>query len=265
MQVELQRTRFFKAIFLQVFKDLLVKLHFANFPLAVSGYRNLCSGESEGVDFHEDPDALKITLEVLVDDITAFRHLYLPVSFISQNMEHLNLPERAATERLLLQRLRYEDAEEIFYTYASKPEVTRYLAWPTHKSIADTNEYLRYARAGWAEGTDYTYSVRLKTSGKLIGTIGVLHDHGKIQFGYFLSPTYWGKGYATEACTWLMHMLREIPSVYRIWTFVDAENTASIRVLLKCGLKEEARLIKWMRFVNQHNEPKDCILFRLIP
>lgn len=180
-------------------------------------------------------------------------------------MKHLNLPERAWTERLHLQRLRYEDAEEIFYTYASKPEVTRYLLWPTHRSVADTTAYLRYARAGWVEGMDYTYSIRLKTSDKFIGSIGVLNDSGKVQFGYFLSPTHWGKGYATEACKWLLQLLLELPSVYRVWTFVDAENVDSIRVLEKCGLREEARLQKWMRFVNQDNQPKDCILFRLIP
>jgi len=36
-------------------------------------------------------------------------------------------------------------------------------------------------------------------------------------------------------------------------------------VLRKCGMVEEARLPKWFRFINQGNEPKDCILFRFVP
>jgi ribosomal-protein-alanine N-acetyltransferase len=91
----------------------------------------------------------------------------------------------------------------------------------------------------------------------------VIHEDGKIQFGYVLSPTFWGKGYATEACQAIMAILKTFPSLFRVGTFVDTENEASIRVLLKSGLKEEARLRKWFRFVNQNNEPKDCILFYL--
>lgn len=178
-------------------------------------------------------------------------------------MVNLMLPEHLSTERLFLQRLRYEDAEEIFYTYASKPLATRFVSWPTHQKVEDTNAFLVYANQAWNAGTDYSYSIRLKDSRRLIGSFGILHDNGKVQFGYILSPSQWGRGYATEACIAMMNLLKVIPGIYRINTFVDVENTASAKVLLKSGLVEEARLSKWFRFVNQHNEPKDCILFYL--
>lgn len=178
-------------------------------------------------------------------------------------MQRLKIPERIETGRLVLQRLRYEDAEEIFYAYASKDEATRFVSWPTHQSIRDTRDFLRYARTAWATGTDFSFSVRVKDSFRLIGGFGIIHDNGKIQFGYILSPTQWGKGFATEATRTVLQILKVQPGIYRIGTFVDAENMASIRVLQKCGLKEEARLSNWFRFVNQGNEPKDCILFTL--
>jgi ribosomal-protein-alanine N-acetyltransferase len=80
-----------------------------------------------------------------------------------------------------------------------------------------------------------------------------------------MSPSHWKKGYTTEACNRILSILKGMPQLYRIGTFVDAENIASINVLTKCGLVEEARLPKWFRFINQDNQPKDCILFRLIP
>jgi ribosomal-protein-alanine N-acetyltransferase len=175
----------------------------------------------------------------------------------------LNLPEKLETERLLLQRLRYEEAEEIFYSYASKPEATKYLTWPTHRSIEDTRAFLRYAIENWNSGLDYSYSIRLKETKNFVGSFGVMHDNGKIQFGYVLSPSHWGHGYASEACKRMMDLLKTIPLLYRIGTFVDVENTASIRVLQKSGLVEEALVVKWFRFVNQGNAPKDCIFFRL--
>ncbi len=178
-------------------------------------------------------------------------------------MMHLLLPEQIETARLTLERLRYEDAEEMFYAYASKTEATKYMSWPTHQRISDTRNYLKFAIQGWTFGIDYSYGVRLKETNQLIGSFGVLNDQGKLQFGYILSPTQWGRGYATEVCKAMLPLLKMQLGVFRIGTFVDAENVASAHVLQKSGLVEEARLEKWFRFVNQNNEAKDCILFKL--
>jgi len=175
----------------------------------------------------------------------------------------LHLPLELRTARLHLQRLKYEDAEEIFYTYASKPEATKFMSWPTHQSIEDTRSFLYYARDAWEKSLDFSYSIRLTDTGRLIGSIGVINDDGKVQFGYILSPTQWGLGYGTEACTAVIHTLKAIRSIHRIWTLVDVDNKASIRVLQKSGLVEEARLEKWFRFINQNNDPKDCLIFRV--
>lgn len=178
-------------------------------------------------------------------------------------MVQLNLPEKLSTERLILQRLRYEDAEEIFYTYASKSEATKFVSWPTHKSLDDTRSFLQYAIRGWSIGKDYTFSIRFKETNRLIGSFGILNDEGKLQFGYALSPTQWGNGYGTEVCKYMMQVLKKTEGVHRIQTFVDVENIASSKVLLKSGLVEEALLKNFFSFVNQGNTPKDCILFKL--
>ncbi|MFN3840918.1 MAG: GNAT family N-acetyltransferase [Cyclobacteriaceae bacterium] len=163
----------------------------------------------------------------------------------------------------MLRRLRYEDAEEIFFTYASKSEATRFVSWPTHQRLTDTRNFLRYAIHAWNAGRDYSYSIRVTDSNRLVGSIGAMNDSGKIQFGYFIAPSQWGRGYATAATKALLTVLKSMPGIKAITTFVDAENTASIRVLQKCGLKEDAHLPAYFRFINQNNQPKDCILFRL--
>jgi ribosomal-protein-alanine N-acetyltransferase len=178
-------------------------------------------------------------------------------------MVSLDFPEQIFTERLSLQRLRYEDAEEIFFAYASKPEATRFVSWPTHQTLRDTRSFLVYASEAWKKGTDYSFSVRLKESARLIGSFGILNDDGKLQFGYIFSPTQWGMGYATEVCRTMMNLIRYQPGVFRIQSFVDVENIASANVLIKSGLIEEARLKSWFKFVNQNNEAKDCIHFHL--
>jgi ribosomal-protein-alanine N-acetyltransferase len=175
----------------------------------------------------------------------------------------LLIHEKIATDRLILNRLRYEDSEEIFYTYASKPEATKFMAWPTHQTINDTRNFLKYAITGWDLGKDYSFAIREKTSNRMIGSCGMMNDEGKIQFGYVLGPLHWGQGYATEATKAMLAQLKNETEIFRIGTFVDTENISSLKVLKKCGLIEEARLEKWFRFPNQNNQPKDCILFKL--
>lgn len=176
-------------------------------------------------------------------------------------MKRLNLPEQLTTERLLLQRLRYEDAEEIFYAYASKPEVTRYVTWPTHASIKVTREYIHYAQNAWNQGLDYSYTIRLRKTSQLIGSYGVIDENGRVQFGYILSPTFWNQGIATEACTSITSILKTKPQLHRIGTFVDCDNIASAKVLEKCGYQREATLQRWLCFPNQENKAKDCWVY----
>src|SRR5688572_15162903 len=178
-------------------------------------------------------------------------------------MATLDLPIQFFTPRLVLEKLRYEDAEEIFYTYASKPEATRHMSWPTHQSLDDTKSFLRYAIEGWDTGKDYSFSIRLRGNARLIGSFGIINDNGNVQFGYILTPTHWNQGYATEACGGMMKILKALHGVKSIKTFADVDNIASARVLEKSGLIEVARLSDWFRFVNQNNALKDCIHFQL--
>lgn len=177
-------------------------------------------------------------------------------------MNPLQLPERIETDRLLIQRLRYEDADEIFYVYASKPEATRFVSWPTHQRVDDTRQFLSYAVFAWREGIDYSYSVRLKLDNRLIGAVGLIHTAGKIQLGYILSPTHWGRGYATEVCHRIIQMLTKQSGVTEIGSFVDLENAASIRVLKKVGFIEKGLLPNGLAFPNQPNAIKDCLVFQ---
>jgi ribosomal-protein-alanine N-acetyltransferase len=175
----------------------------------------------------------------------------------------LGLPAQIFTDRLILRKLRYEEAEEIFYCYASKPEATRFMSWQTHQSIEDTRAFLQHAGEGWRNGTEYSFSIRHRRDNRFVGSFGIINDYGKVQFGYILGPAHWGKGYATEVCKAVMGVLRSIPEVWEVQTFVDADNTASANVLLKSGLIEDARFPQWFHFVNQGNQLKDCIHFVL--
>lgn len=46
------------------------------------------------------------------------------------------------TNRLLLRRFTENDANDMFNNWASDPEVTKFLRWPTHQSIETSRHIL---------------------------------------------------------------------------------------------------------------------------
>lgn len=96
------------------------------------------------------------------------------------------------TKRLLLRKIVYEDAENMF-EYAADPEVGPKAGWLPHKSIEETKRVI--------EGmiiSNEVYSIVYQ--GKMIGTIGVHPKNGKPFLGYVLNRNYWRQGIMTEAC-----------------------------------------------------------------
>ena len=57
-------------------------------------------------------------------------------------MKHLGTKE-LETERLLLRRFTINDADNMYKNWASDPEVTKYLMWPTHDSV-HIKRYFKY-------------------------------------------------------------------------------------------------------------------------
>jgi [ribosomal protein S5]-alanine N-acetyltransferase len=178
-------------------------------------------------------------------------------------MVRLIFPTRIQTARLFLEPLKYEDAAEIFYTYASKAEATTFVSWPRHKRIEDTYAFLQYAHQARELHRDYSFAIRTRSQSRLVGSIGILNFNGEIQFGYIISPTQWNRGYATEVCQTMLQLLRQQPGVKRIFTYVAPENKASIKVLTKSGLVEEILLREHLVFPNRSAIPGDCYRFSL--
>lgn len=56
-----------------------------------------------------------------------------------------------------------------------------------------------------------------------------------LEIGYMLPQHQWGKGYATEIVSCLQHQAFTQLKQTGLWAITQAENPASIPVLLKCG------------------------------
>src|SRR6266540_1974384 len=81
-------------------------------------------------------------------------------------------PLQIETARLVLSRPENDDAETIFQRYANDPDVTRFLGWPRHQSVADTRAFLEFSAQEWERWPAGPYLIRSRDSGRLLGSTG---------------------------------------------------------------------------------------------
>lgn len=148
--------------------------------------------------------------------------------------------ERLETARLLLTRPRDDDAPAIFARYAGDPEVTRYLAWPTHRTVEDTRLFIQFADAEWARGPVGPYLIWSREDARLLGATGLSFESGgDATTGYVLARDAWGRGYATEAVHAMVDLARDL-GVRTLSALCHPDHAASIHVLEKCGFARHA-------------------------
>jgi [ribosomal protein S5]-alanine N-acetyltransferase len=149
------------------------------------------------------------------------------------------------TERLLLRKMRFDDAEAMF-AYASDPKVSRYVLWDTHRSIEDSEGFLRSAMEGYERGDFGGWGVVLKDDGAFVGTCGIdvgyAPEHARAELGYVLSREHWGKGLMPEAVRAVIRFGFGRMGLNRVEARCIAENTASARVMEKAGMNYEGTL-----------------------
>lgn len=78
------------------------------------------------------------------------------------------------TERLILRKFTENDAEAVFWNWASDDEVTKYLTWPTHRSVENSAGYLDFCLGTYKENNAYQWGIELKETGELFGNISVI-------------------------------------------------------------------------------------------
>ena len=146
------------------------------------------------------------------------------------------------TERLVLRRAVCEDAQPMFRNWASDPEVTKFLTWPTHEAVEVTQAVLSEWIQGYEKNDYYQWMIELKEIGEPIGTISVVRQKTCVEeaeIGYCIGSRWWHKGYMTEALTAVIEYLFTEVGMNRVSARHDPNNPHSGSVMRKCGMKYE--------------------------
>ncbi|HAX48560.1 MAG TPA: GNAT family N-acetyltransferase [Ignavibacteria bacterium] len=144
------------------------------------------------------------------------------------------------TERLTLRNQQPEDADVIAKMFGDA-EVMRFIAdgktlprSAAEQSISNWNDYERtHGFTSWA--------VVRREDGALIGKCGFnyLPDKSDIELSYMLDEPYWGNGYATEIAKATLEYGMNKLGLKRVVAIVYPQNSPSIRVIEKSGMKYE--------------------------
>lgn len=150
--------------------------------------------------------------------------------------------KKIETSRLILRKAVLEDAAPMFRNWASDPEVTKFLTWPTHKSIEVSQKVLDSWLSEYEKDDYYQWMIVLKELGEPIGSISTVHqreDIGEAEIGYCIGRQWWHKGIMSEALAAVIDYLFGQVGMSRIAARHDPNNPHSGGVMKKCGMKYE--------------------------
>jgi ribosomal-protein-alanine N-acetyltransferase len=150
------------------------------------------------------------------------------------------------TDRLLIRDFTHDDWLEV-HTYASDPEVAKFMIWGPNNE-EETKGFINSTieMQQREPRVDFECAVILQETDQFIGGCG-LRKEGMIgEIGYCFNPHYWRKGYASEAASALIYYGFKELALHRIFATCRPDNIGSAKVMEKVGMQREGHLREHM-------------------
>lgn len=161
------------------------------------------------------------------------------------------------TKRLIFRNVEKTDLQDIF-DYASDPDLTAYLTWEAHQTLADTEGFIEFILENNKRHTGGTWVIAWKETNRVIGTIDLAWNqkHYAAELAYALSREFWRKGIGTEAVQEMVRFGFEELNLERIYARCHPDNIASYKLMEKSGMTYEGTLRKSMQRKEKQEDAK---------
>jgi len=141
---------------------------------------------------------------------------------------------------IYLRAIKLSDAPDM-YEYGGDPEVTKWLTWPTHKTVEDSIHSINnYFLKRHENNVPSAHAIIHKETKKMIGTCDFCNmdwEQNSGEIGYCINRNYWGKGYVTKACKAVIAFGFNYLKLDKVTIRHASENIRSKRVVEKCGFR----------------------------
>lgn len=161
--------------------------------------------------------------------------------------DYVNHKPTIETERLLIRPMNENDIPAL-KEWMSDMSIYRY--WGKGPSKSEKNPELFFQKEE-RKTKSFHLGIAIKDSNKVIGDVWVylIENDRMASVAIRLSPIYHGNGFGTETLSAITRFCFENTELQRLWTEVDIRNTASCKMLEKCGYTREG-LIRQGKMVN---------------
>ncbi|MGE5377239.1 MAG: GNAT family N-acetyltransferase [Bacteroidota bacterium] len=149
------------------------------------------------------------------------------------------------TKRLLIRQFHLFDGEAMERVFG-EPEVMRF--GPGVQSRQWVQDWLRGCLQNYNKLGLGPWAVVEKMSRQAIGYSGLCHfpdieGHPEIEIGYRLALSFWNQGFATEAILTIRNYAFNVLCLPRLIALTNPQNTASIHVAEKAGMRYEREVM----------------------
>ncbi len=151
------------------------------------------------------------------------------------NSHLLKISQTLTTERLILRQVSEKDASDIFFL-RSNEVVTKFIERAKMKTEKEALTFISDRIKDVSENKIYYWGITIKSNKNLIGTIclwNISEDKKYAEIGYDLNPSYYNKGYMTEAIKSVIEFGFSKINLLTIEAFTQYQNLSSIKVLEK--------------------------------
>lgn len=161
--------------------------------------------------------------------------------------DYINSKPTIETDRLKLRPMTVSDVAAL-KEWLPNPSIYAY--WGKGPSKAEKNPELLFEKAE-KPTKSFHLGIEEKASGKVIGDLYVylIENDRMASVAIRISPSCQGQGFGTEALAAMTKFCFSNTELKRLWTEVDVRNTASQRMLERCGYTREG-LIRQGKMVN---------------
>jgi [ribosomal protein S5]-alanine N-acetyltransferase len=151
------------------------------------------------------------------------------------------------TEDLNLRQVEADDARSLMELF-SDPVAMQY--FPSTRNLRGVREWIREVQQRDGRDGHNFLLIERKADSATLGYCGLILQEDidgvdEVEVGYGLIRRFWHHGYATIAARACLSYGFHVLGLQRIISLIRPENTPSIAVALRNGLRQEKSVVKW--------------------